>query len=100
MQTRSYFVPVLAISLAILLPELVVPFNHDSELYHSIGRLYSAFGRTPYLGSWDQNFPGIFYLHSAVIALFGTSPFAFRAVDIVAHLTTALLVAALVAKRY
>ena len=89
-----------AVSLVILLPEFVAPFNHDSELYQSIGWLYSAFGRIPYLGSWDQNFPGIFYLHTFVISLFGVSPFAFRTVDVLAHVLTAMLVALLVHRRY
>jgi hypothetical protein len=97
--SHSRILPIaFAISLAILLPELVAPFNHDSELYQSIGWLFARFGRIPYLGSWDQNFPGIFYLHAGTIALFGSSPFAFRVVDILAHLISALLAASLVAK--
>ena len=88
------------VSLVILLPEFVAPLNHDSELYQSIGWLYSVFGRIPYLGSWDQNFPGIFYLHSSIISLFGVSPFAFRTVDVTAHLLTAILVALIVHRRY
>jgi MFS family permease len=99
-ETRSLLLWSFGVSFVILLPDFVAPFNHDSELYQSIGWLHSAYGRIPYLGSWDQNFPGIFYLHSFVISLFGVSPFVFRTVDITAHLLTAILVGLLVHRRY
>ena len=39
----------------------------------------------PYLGSWDQNFPGIVYLHALSIVLFGDSTMGFHLFDLLVH---------------
>lgn len=45
-------------------------------------------GQLPYLGSWDQNFPGIVPIHAFEILLFGKSQLAFRIFDVLAQLST------------
>ena len=91
---------VIPITLVILLPELLAPFNDDNELFHSMGWLHHAFHRVPYAGLWDQNFPGIVWLHSTIISLFGTSPFAYRAVDLSAHILIASLIVIIINRFY
>lgn len=44
----------------------------------------------PYVGSWDQNFPGVIYIHYVVIALLGKSELAFRTVDTLVHIGIAV----------
>lgn len=39
-------------------------------------------GRLPYLGSWDQNFPGVLLIHVPQIALLGRSQLAFHVWDV------------------
>lgn len=46
-------------------------------------------GRLPYLGSWDQNFPGILFIHTPQILLFGSSQLAFHLWDILLQLVGA-----------
>ena len=88
-----------AVVLVVLLPTLVAPLSHDNELYQSMGWLLARFGRLPYVAAWDQNFPGIIYVHAGIIALFGGSAYAFRAIDLLAHLAVALIIARL-SRRY
>jgi len=49
------------------------------------------YGKLPYLGSWDHNFPGVVYIHAIGILLFGSSDTGFRIIDVLAHLATAYL---------
>lgn len=65
-----------------------------------MGWLHHAYGRLPYLGLWDQNFPGIVQLHSLVISIFGVSPFGFRLVDFLAQFATCILMAVILHRRY
>ncbi|HET9136313.1 MAG TPA: glycosyltransferase family 39 protein [Candidatus Kapabacteria bacterium] len=99
MRKRLLFI-VIPVILLILLPELLAPFNDDNELFHSMGFLHHAFGRIPYAGLWDQNFPGIVWLHSTIISIFGVSPFVYRAVDLIAQLLIAGLLALTVNRYY
>jgi hypothetical protein len=87
-------------ALVILLPQLLQPFSLDNNIHQTQGWILSEFGRLPYLGSWDQNFPGIVYVHAAIISLFGVSPTAFRVVDVLLHLTGVMLVASIVARSH
>lgn len=50
-----------------------------------------AYGKLPYLGSWDVNFPGIVYIHWLSIALLGRSDLAFRMLDLLAEVAACLL---------
>jgi hypothetical protein len=81
----------LTISLAILLVELLLPLSWDNWVYQTMGWDLYAYGKLPYLGSWDVNFPGIVYLHALSIALMGTSDLAFRIFDVIFETATCLL---------
>src|SRR5437763_1704256 len=91
-----YVVLVAILPLLILLPRLLDPLYYDNNVYQSMGWLLSHFGRLPSIGSWDQNFPNITYLHAATIEIFGTSTVAFRSVEIMANVLIALLLASIV----
>lgn len=39
-------------------------------------------GRIPYIGSWDNNFPGVICVHAVSILLFGTADVAYRLLDL------------------
>jgi Dolichyl-phosphate-mannose-protein mannosyltransferase len=80
----------LTISLAILLVELLLPLSWDNWVYQTMGWDLYAYGKLPYLGSWDVNFPGIVYLHALSIALMGTSDLAFRNFDVIFETATCL----------
>ena len=50
-----------------------------------------AEGHIPYLGSWDQNFPGIILIHAAQILVSGHSQLAFHIFDILLQLVGSYL---------
>ncbi|GEM_PF-2365959 len=77
------------ITLAVVLIELVLPFSWDNSVYQSMGWDLHVYGKIPFLGSWDVNFPGIVYLHALVIALLGRSDIAFRSFDVIVQVLTA-----------
>ncbi len=64
---------------------LTYPFNNDNALYAYMADL-ALKGHLPYLGSWDQNFPGIILVHAAQIIVSGHSQLAFHAFDILIQL--------------
>jgi hypothetical protein len=81
----------LIIAAAILLVELLFPLSWDNWVYQTMGWDLYAFGKLPYIGSWDVNFPGIVYLHALSIALLGPSDLSFRIFDFVIEATTCVL---------
>jgi hypothetical protein len=84
---------VLGVSAAILLsPLLLLPLNPDNDTYQSMAFAMAEGKGLPYLGSWDQNFPGIVFYHWLSQALFGLSEIGFRLIDILNRIAIALLV--------
>jgi 4-amino-4-deoxy-L-arabinose transferase-like glycosyltransferase len=79
-RSRSLFRVIVLLAI-VLAGHLLVPFNRDNNLYQSMGFHLVRYGRLPYLGTFDQNFPGIVYIHAATIAVLGNSEFAFILVD-------------------
>lgn len=75
----------LACSAVILACTLTYPFNNDNALYAYMSALLLE-GRLPYLGSWDQNFPGILLVHTPQILLLGKSQLTFHIWDILLQL--------------
>src|ERR1700733_2940282 len=61
---------------------LTYPFNNDNALYAYMADL-ALKGHLPYIGSWDQNFPGIIAVQAVQIIVCGKSPLAFHLFDIV-----------------
>jgi hypothetical protein len=64
---------------------LTYPFNNDNALYAYMADL-ALKGHLPYLGSWDQNFPGIILVHAIQILISGHSQLAFHIFDIALQL--------------
>ncbi|MDP4199439.1 MAG: glycosyltransferase family 39 protein [Bacteroidota bacterium] len=64
---------------------LTYPFNNDNALYAYMGDLL-LHGHLPYIGSWDQNYPGIVLIHAFQIVTSGHSQLAFHAFDILIQL--------------
>ncbi|MFI5201887.1 MAG: glycosyltransferase family 39 protein, partial [Candidatus Kapaibacterium sp.] len=69
---------------------LTYPFNNDNALYAYMADL-ALKGHLPYVGSWDQNFPGIILIHALQILVSGHSQFAFHIFDIVLQLIGSVL---------
>ena len=76
----------LFVALPLFVPSLFVPMSSDNSIYQSMAYDLLEFGKMPYLGSWDQNFPGIVAIHAVVIAIFGGSDLAFRIFDVLYQL--------------
>jgi hypothetical protein len=70
---------------------LLYPMTMDHDVYETMAFELVRFGRLPYLGTWDMNFPGIVYIHALSILLFGTSEVGFRAMDAALHVAIALM---------
>ncbi len=85
-QRRRYLIATLAATIALLSLDLFFPLSWDNEIYQSMASDLLRFHQLPYLGSWDQNFPGIVYMHWLSIALFGNSAIGFRLFDFTVHL--------------
>lgn len=82
---------VLAVAAVILCCSLTYPFNNDNTLYAYMAQLLLK-GHLPYVGSWDQNFPGIVPIQAAGQLLFGESQLAFHIYDILLQLVGLYLV--------
>src|SRR5437879_2870220 len=74
---KSLFVA-LAISLVLFSLVLVEPLGSAQAVLQSMALDLVRYGRIPYISSWDNNFPGIVFLHTIGIILLGESSIAFR----------------------
>ena len=83
--TKTATALTLAVCAAIFSCTLTYPFNNDNALYAYMGDL-ALKGHLPYLGSWDQNFPGIIFIHAVQILVSGHSQLAFHIFDILLQL--------------
>jgi hypothetical protein len=88
-----------ALAAILLSVNLLLPLGFDNDVYQSMGQDLWKFQRLPYVESWDQNFPGIVYIHALSIGLFGSSDIGFRLLDLVLHIIMAALYA-LVLRRW
>jgi hypothetical protein len=88
---RSWLIFSMVVCTVLMLKHLLVPLNPDNDTYHAMAWQLYGYGQLPYLGSWDQNFPGIVYIHWLAITIFGNSAIGFRALDAIFHLANALL---------
>jgi hypothetical protein len=82
---------VLAGSAIVLACTLTYPFNNDNTLYAYMAQLL-LHGHLPYIGSWDQNFPGIVFIQAIGQLLFGSSQLAFHIYDILLQLVGLYLI--------
>ena len=90
-QAPRHLIPLtLAICAAILSCTLTYPFNNDNALYSYMAEL-ALHGHFPYIGSWDQNFPGIVAVHAVQILVGGHSQLAFHIFDILLQLVGSFL---------
>ncbi len=81
----------LGISMALLTIVIISPLSTDDLVWHSITLDLYRFGKIPYLGSWDQNFPGIMLIHYLAIIIFGEQDLALRFLDVIIQLGFAML---------
>jgi 4-amino-4-deoxy-L-arabinose transferase-like glycosyltransferase len=75
-----------------LLPGLLQSVGFDNGIFQGMAYQWYAFDKLPYLGSWDQNFPGGIYIHYLSFLLFGMGDSAFRLTDILFHALNATLI--------
>jgi hypothetical protein len=88
--TRRYSLIVTLVSALLLLLTLLKPLTFDNALYQTMAYNLHHFGKVPYIGTWDQNFPGIVYLHYFIIVVFGSSDIAVRWFDIIVQVLFAV----------
>lgn len=89
---RRYFWGALAVSAVLLLPTLIMTLDSDMDIFQSMAWDLHAYGKLPYLGSWDHNFPGVVYIHWLAITLFGNNDLGFRILAAISHLVGCALV--------
>jgi len=85
-ESNRSLIAALAISFALFLLVLVEPLGADNAVLHSMALDLVRYGRLPYIGTWDNNFPGIVFLHAIGIRLLGESGISFRIFDILIQL--------------
>jgi hypothetical protein len=78
--------PYLLLVLVILLTMLPFPLTDDTGHWQSMAYDLIHYGRWPYVGTWDQTFPGAILPHLAAITIFGPSDFGFRLFDLVVQM--------------
>ena len=66
---------------------LPYPFCSDVSIQQWIAKRLVVDGALPFVGSWDNNFPGILLFHSLGILLFGNSELGFRIIEAAFHLS-------------
>ncbi|MDP4199159.1 MAG: hypothetical protein Q8922_15080 [Bacteroidota bacterium] len=81
----------LALIFALLSVTLLFPLNDDNGHWESMAFDLIHFGRWPYVGTWDQNFPGMIVFHLVAILLFGPSDLGFRLLDVLLQTAAALM---------
>ena len=79
-----------ALCIPMLALTIIRPFGFDNAMYQTMALEMQRFGRVPYLGTWDQNFPGIVYIHYLAILLFGTSDLSLRIFDVIVQFLFAI----------
>ena len=81
----------IALVVAVRLQFLSIPFERDEGAYFYFGRLLLD-GETPYVGFYEQKFPGLFYTYAIITALFGYGVESAHAGFLVVNVLTILLV--------
>jgi len=93
---RKFFVLTGLTAFLLLLVTALYPFTMDQSVYQTMAVQLVQFHRLPYVGSWDMNFPGIVFIHSLAILLFGNTDTGFRILDIIVHVGIVLMLYRLV----
>ncbi len=86
LSNQKYYIAAIGVSLLIFLIIILEPLGSGNAVLHSMALDLVRYGRVPYIGSWDNNFPGIAFVHALAIILFGGSGVAFRIFDILVQL--------------
>ncbi|SRR5579883_24646 len=73
-----------------LFPLFFYPLNSDTSALQWVAYQFQRFGKIPYIGTWEPNFPGVLPFHLLSVALFNRSEIGFRLIEVVFQLTTAL----------
>ena len=67
-------------------------FGMDQSLYSYGAWVWTHYHLPPYLGVFDQNFPGIFIIHRLAFAIFGESIIGFRVFDLLVQLSSLTMI--------
>jgi 4-amino-4-deoxy-L-arabinose transferase-like glycosyltransferase len=81
----------LCISAVFLTIVVISPLSTDDLVYRSMALDLYRFGKIPYLGSWDQNFPGIIPIQYLAILLFGGHDIGVHCLDVILQFGFAIL---------
>ncbi len=81
---------IVALGIPMLALTITRPLGFDNAMYQTMALDILRYGRIPYIGTWDQNFPGIVYIHYLAILLFGSSDFSIRFFDVTVQLLFAI----------
>ncbi len=81
----------LCIGVILIAIVVVTPLSFDDFVLRTMAMYYYRFGRLPYLGSWDHNFPGILIFHYLAIVLFGERDISERFLDVLVQLGFSVL---------
>jgi hypothetical protein len=99
LDTRSLYG--VTLSALILAPRLLFALQMDQSFHQYLGWIITRKGLVaglPYVGSFDQNFPGGAFIYALAIVLFGTSAFGFAIFDLIVQIITCTLIARLARK--
>jgi hypothetical protein len=89
---------VLAACALVLAPTLTYRIGVDQGSFAYMGAALVEHGRWPFIGTWENDFPGMVFLHAIEIAALGKSIAAFRAFDVLFQLVNAYFIFRIAAK--
>lgn len=84
-ETRLWRILTFAVCGTVLSGVLFYPLGSDTSIYQWVALRWLRNGAIPYLGTWENNFPGILPFHLIPIALFGNSEIGFRIFEVFFH---------------
>ena len=80
-QDRALLLALIVVILLLALPTLTYPLGRDQGEFATIGRGILN-GRIPYTQLWNPKPPAVFYIYALVMAVFGRTAIALRALDL------------------
>jgi hypothetical protein len=64
----------------------------DQSIFAYTAWVWKQYHLAPYIGVWNQTFPGIFVIHRLALEFFGDTVFAFRLLDFLVQLSSLFLI--------
>jgi len=97
---NKYLIALILVGGIFLACTLWYGFGMDQSFFSYGAWLYKHYGLLPYTGTWDHAAPGIYFIHTVALYLFGESMFALRLLDFLVQLAIIIMLFFLTQRLY